>query len=103
MISSLGSPLLGGYYPNYFQNQRGAVSDGFNQAVDQTADDTPRGHAASQTMAANDWSNDDAEQHAAAVQPLEEPAEETVETSEELAALESEMDELLTSILNRRG
>ena len=99
MISSLGSPLLGGYYPSYFQNQRGAVSDGFNQAVDQTADDTPRGRAASQTMAANDWSDDEAEQHAAAVQPIEEPAEEVVETSDELAALESELDELLSVFL----
>lgn len=99
MISSLGSPLHGGYYPTYFQNQRGAVSDGFNQAVDQTTDDTPRGRAAAQTMAANDWSDDEAEQHAAAVQPIEEPAEEVVETSEELAALESELDELLSVFL----
>ncbi|MCV3764594.1 hypothetical protein [Rhizobium sp. TRM95796] len=99
MISSLGSPLLGGYYPSYFQSQRGAVSDGFNQAVDQTADDTPRGRAASQTMAANDWSDDEAEQRAAAVQPVEEQAEEVVETSEELAALENELDELLSVFL----
>lgn len=99
MISSLGSPLLGGYYPSYFQNQRGAVSDGFNQVVDQTTDDTPRGRAAAQTMAANDWSEDEAEQRAAAVQPVEEPAEEVVETSEELAALESELDELLSVFL----
>ncbi|WP_137157974.1 hypothetical protein [Rhizobium sp. FKL33] len=99
MISSLGSPLIGGYYPTYFQNQRGAVSDGFNQAVDQTTDDTPRGRGAAQTMTANDWSEDDAEQRAAAVQQVEEPTEDVVETSEELAALESELDELLSVFL----
>lgn len=99
MISSLGSPLLGGYYPSYFHNQRGSVTDGFKQSIDRTTDDAPRGRAASQTMTANDWSDDEAEQHAAAVQPVEEKAEEVVETSEELAALESELDELLSVFL----
>jgi methyl-accepting chemotaxis protein len=99
MISSLGSPLYGGYYPTYFQSQRGSVANGFNQSIDQTTDDTPRGRAASQTMTANDWSDDEAEQHASAVQPVEESKDETVETSEELAALESELDELLSVFL----